>query len=216
VKVANCEQPSEEMSTTTPPDVIQVPKSSKNKMKIAAKAKRAEMRTFPWKNSDDFNIVQLVLPVKISCYATSSGNDAEPTVHAIKTLPYVIGVIKGKAERLHIDTGSCLSLIDSKVYPDEPTTNAQNVKLFSASNHEIEILGKIDLQVELGKLIFPCEFIVIKNLAAKFLMGNSTFTRHNLNLNYKDRSCEFEYNGEKSGQLALKSNDSVSLIESTQ
>ena len=75
LKIANCDKESEkqEMSTTTPLDVIQVPKQSKSKQKLAAKAKRAELHTFPWKNSDDFNIVQLVLPMEV----TLTGNNSE-------------------------------------------------------------------------------------------------------------------------------------------
>jgi Aspartyl protease len=222
IRIANCDQPNCNMHNSSANNSESalsenVLKREKAKEKRAAKQKRGDAIVFPWKNSDKFenNLVMLVLPVEIqpivahissdlTMTPASSSEQTPARVLSIHTLPFVLGIINGFPEQIFIDTGSSLSLIDWQAFPAETVHEAKNVRLFSASNHPIEVLGKITLNLKLGRLQIPCEFIVIKNLEMKILMGNNTFAKHRFNLDYDTRQCEFKYNNETSGPLPLQ------------
>jgi len=62
-----------------------------------------------------------------------------------------LGIIDGYgAEKIYIDSGSSLCLIDRTAFPEEQLMPVHNVRLVSASGNVIPILGKIVLKLQLG------------------------------------------------------------------
>jgi len=175
--------------------------------------KAREMR-FPWTNTDKISVVQMKL-MSID-YRTFNALDEEVTplqndsdvfqkafIFSVQTLPYILAMVRGAPTQLWIDTGSTLNLIDSKECGKETLTPVSGIELTSASGHPIKILGKITLNIRIGNLTLPCQFMVIAGLEMKYLLGNAIFQAYKVILNYNSMDCHFTYNDQSSGPIPL-------------
>jgi hypothetical protein len=176
------------------------------------KAKRSDNCKLPWLNSEKLNIVKLQWttceveePVSASesVYIEGETPVTHVFVYSIHTLPYILAMINNCAEQMFIDTGSSLNLCAYGSYPDEHVQPVSGVELTSASGHVINLEGRITLKVLLGTVEVPVDFVLIKGLEMKLLLGNSLFRTYDFKMNYKDKICEFFYNGKSSGPIPL-------------
>jgi hypothetical protein len=194
--------------------------SGQNSQPIVSKAQRKVERSklvkFPWLNSDAINLIKLKI---LSCEAEemisepliASENvniNGEPQiiklrVFSVHTLPYILAMVKGQPEQLFVDTGSSLCLASYEAYSDEPILPVDGIELTSASGHIIPLEGKITLNTMVGNLDLPIDFVLIKGLELKLLLGNSVFKAFDFQLNYSDMKCEFAHKGKNSGSIPL-------------
>jgi hypothetical protein len=191
------------------------PEISNTAAKQQRKLERSNNYKFPWLNSEKVNIVTVKLPnceisshddpliesndVSVEC----ESNIVRIIIYSMHTLPYILAMVKNVAEQLFIDTGSTLNLCAFGSYPEEHVTPVNGLEVTSASGHIIPLCGKIILEVMLGNITIPVEFIMIKGLEMKLLLGNSVFRTYDFKMNYKDMQCEFQYNNKSSGPIPL-------------
>ena len=139
--------------------------------KTIAKVKRSEAVSLPWTNTDKVSVecekipidcetiklkhLEVKSPVNLQCSSDAKCMSVNSVMHAcvysVQTLPYILGIIDGYgAEKIYIDSGSSLCLIDRTAFPEEQLMPVHNVRLVSASGNVIPILGKIVLKLQLG------------------------------------------------------------------
>jgi hypothetical protein len=213
--------------------VIQLPSSSQdvrlNKLierpgvtRHQLKIEKGDSIQLPWLNSEKFHLVKLKWengevrssgePVVMAEGVIIDGDSYVTHVFVYSTcthtLPYILAMINNTAEQMFVDTGSSLNLASFEAYSDEHMLPIDNVQLTSASGHNIALEGKITLNVMLGNITLPVEFVLIKGLEMKLLLGNSLFRQYDFKMNYQDKLCEFFYNGKSSGPLSLLQLDS--------
>jgi hypothetical protein len=188
----------------------------KSQTRIEQKVIRADKHNLPWTNSDKVYVVTLTVPsceIRSGMQRESESNIAY--VYSIFTLPYVLGMINSSPQAFSLDTGSTLNLCRSEEFPTEKVIPVTGVELTSASGHKIPSKGKIKLNVRLGKIEIPCEFMLVDGLEMKLLLGNDIFTNYKINIDYKNMQCEFFYNGQSSGPIPLLMQES-DLIDTNQ
>jgi hypothetical protein len=167
---------------------------------------KASKHNVPWTNSDKVQCVMFKLP---SCEIKSENSKSEDSdmvqvkVYSLHTLPYILGMVNGRPEQLFIDSGSSLNLANAESYANELITPVNGVELTSASGHSISIEGKVILSLLVGTLTIKCEFMLIKGLEMKLLLGNSVFCSYDFKLSYEDMRCEFSDQGKSSGPIPL-------------
>jgi hypothetical protein len=184
---------------------------------LEEKINRSEAVSLPWTNTDKVTTgcvtvklrnLEVKSPTELQCspdvMCMPVNSVMRACVYSVQTLPYILGIIDGYgAEKIYLDSGSSLCLIDRTAFPEEQLLPVQNIQLISASGDTIPILGKIILKLQLGRLLLPCEFMVIRNLEMKILAGNSLFKKYKFVMNYDDRNCTFAHESETSGNIPL-------------
>jgi hypothetical protein len=183
--------------------------------KAARKQERGEKVKFPWKNSDKIETLKVNLihyeisasdvpftPSEEVCVENGPDTD-KVVVYALHTLPYILAMVRNNPEKLFLDTGSHLNLASYEFFADEKISPVRGIELTSASSHVIPMEGKVTLKVTVGNIEIPCQFVLIKGLEMKLLLGNSVFDTYDMILNYPEKQCEFTYKGKSSGSIPL-------------
>ena len=196
-----------------------------------AKAIKSAKHVLPWTNSDFVNCVTVCIrsmeiefpdvndvigeDVNASC---SDPNIQHHSVFSVHTLPYILAMVKDRPEQVFLDTGSTLNLAAAEAFPNEAVTPVSNVQLSSASGHIIPLEGKIVLDVNFANMVLPCEFVLVKGLEMRLLLGNAIFRAYHFNLNYNDMQCSFFHDGKSSGPIPVllqPGNPLVNMIKYT-
>jgi hypothetical protein len=167
---------------------------------------RAEKNQVPWKNSDKINLITFYLPsceVQTVQEETATSSVEIVRVYSVHALPYILGVVEGHPEFLCIDSSSSLNLASAEHYSYKPISPVNGVELTSASGHTIALEGKVTLEIVVGNITIPCEFMLIKGLEMKLLLGNAVFKNYSFKLSYENMSCEFSDKGQNSGPIPL-------------
>jgi transposase InsO family protein/bacterioferritin (cytochrome b1) len=59
--------------------------------------------------------------------------------------------------------------------------------LFAANNQKINILGTVEIPIQIGENTFVTKFLVVKNLAAHIILGNIFLLRHQIEISYRTK-----------------------------
>jgi len=192
-------------------------KQEESKKEKKQKVKRGNDVKVPWSNSDKFEegtisyfVPYIIMPLKeiqVNALFKLIPTESIETeyVCSVNSLPYILCVIEGKGpEKVCLDTGASVSLIDVSVISQMQIEPVEiPIRLTSASGEQIEVLGKTTLNLQVGQINIPCDFLVIKNLVMKYLMGASTFEKFNFNIDFGNLMCHFTYNDQNSGPLTI-------------
>jgi hypothetical protein len=103
---------------------------------------------------------------------------------------FLTGEIQGVSTSVLLDTGAALTCISGEMWrqctTSSPNLTVQEVNgsLQSATGENLEILGVVDLEFQLGSLKLKHSAVVVENLAHTCLLGSDFFSDHQCTISY--------------------------------
>ena len=123
-------------------------------------------------------------------------------------LHYVTCTLNTKRKRklpLLLDSGSQVNLVHRDVMKDQPIGLEQvDVKLQSATDHELCCLGKVELPLRVGKLTALTPFLVVNHMPYKALLSTKFLQDNKVTVDYGRNVMDFWQGGVNSGAIKLE------------
>jgi len=119
-------------------------------------------------------------------------------------LKYIYTIVGGRKIKGLLDTGSQVTIINSKyVPPGIPIQQENNVVLSSASGHDIPILGKIKLPIQIGHLHTKIEVLVVKNFDCPLLISIAVYNQLKAHVDHENNHIQFKEGQRSSGKMVM-------------
>ena len=116
--------------------------------------------------------------------------------HGFNALGEISATIYGAPRRLLIDTGAQRSALSHHIFGRLPKFCQKSLRpnrpqLLGANRNRLQVLGTIELDLDLQGLKIRHPFLVIKDLVNDFIIGSDLLAATSAQINYEDRTVAF-------------------------
>jgi len=139
----------------------------------------------------------------------------QDTINSVgKGASFIRAQVKNKSFSALIDSGAAVSMI-SRHFADETgtpwTAIVHSTAYYSAGMNPLQVVGEVQMRVELGDTFFNEKFLVTNNLSQKMIIGGDVLRKNKIYILFSNR--EIRLNGTVIPMIALGSETIESVTE---
>ncbi len=139
----------------------------------------------------------------------------QDTINSVgKGASFIKAQVKNKSFSALVDSGAAVSMI-SRHFADETgspwTATVHNTAYYSAGMNPLQVVGEVQVRVELGGTFFDEKFLVTNNLSQRMIIGGDVLRKNKIDILFSNR--EIRLNGTKIPMITVGSETIGSVTE---